>query len=139
MTFSGPLDDRLAIRELVDSYNDAVMRLDAEAWASNWADDATWSLPGMGEVRGKENVVALWKQAMSALQVDGFFASAGSIVVDGDRAHGTWYQQEFLVTKATGARQFVIGEYQDDYVREGGRWLFATRVYSVRLRQETPT
>ena len=52
MISSGPLEDRLAIRELVDSYNDAVMRKDGDAWAENWRDDATWELPGAGPITG---------------------------------------------------------------------------------------
>ncbi len=36
MLSRGPMEDRLAIRELVDSYNDAVMRFDADAWSANW-------------------------------------------------------------------------------------------------------
>ena len=47
MISSGPLEDRIAIRELVESYNDAVMRFDGDAWADNWRDDATWHLPGV--------------------------------------------------------------------------------------------
>jgi uncharacterized protein (TIGR02246 family) len=138
MISSGPLDDRLAIRELVESYNDAVMRLDVGAWASNWADDAVWSLPGMGEVRGKDKIVAMWQQAMAALVVDGFFASAGPIVVDGDGARATWYQQEFLRRK-DGPAELVIGEYQDEYAKAGGRWYFTKRVYGIRTREERPT
>ena len=30
MISSGPMEDRLALRELIESYNDAVMRLDAD-------------------------------------------------------------------------------------------------------------
>ena len=55
MISSGPVEDRLAIRELVESYNDAVMRFDGDAWAENWRDDATWSLPGAGPIAGKES------------------------------------------------------------------------------------
>ena len=35
--------DRLAIQELIATYNDAVMRMDADAWGSTWADDGVWS------------------------------------------------------------------------------------------------
>jgi uncharacterized protein (TIGR02246 family) len=136
MISSGPLEDRLALRELVESYNDAVMRFDADAWAANWVDDGVWSLPGMGEVAGKEKIVALWKQATGSFEVGGFFASAGPIVVDGDTATGTWYQQEFLRT-GDGVEVFVIGEYSDDYVKRDGRWFFKKRVYAIRKREET--
>ncbi len=134
MISSGPVEDRLAIRELVDSYNDAVMRLDGEAWASNWTDDGIWSLPGVGEVAGKAKFYPMWQQAMSAFSFVGFFASAGPIIVTGDTAHGTWYQQEFLHMKA-GGKQTITGQYEDDYVRKDGRWYFAKRVYAVLDRQ----
>jgi ketosteroid isomerase-like protein len=136
MISSGPVEDRLAIRELVDSYNDAVMRLDGEAWASNWMEDGIWSLPGVGEVAGKAKFYPMWQQAMSAFSFVGFFASAGPIVVTGDTAHGTWYQQEFLHMKA-GGKQTITGRYEDDYVRKDGRWYFAKRVYAVLDRQVT--
>jgi len=130
MISSGPVEDRLAIRELVDSYNDAVMRFDRDAWASNWTDDATWSLPGMGEISGKDKFVPMWQQMMAGFSFVGFFASAGPIVVAGASAHATWYQQEFLHQK-DGAKRRITGRYDDDYVKRDGRWFFQKRVYSV--------
>ena len=130
MISSGPIEDRLAIRELVESYNDAVMRFDAQAWGDNWAEDATWSLPGMGEVTGRGAIVTMWQRAMSAFEFVGFFGSAGPLVVNGPRATGTWYQQEFLHQK-DGGKRAVTGRYRDEYVKRGGRWYFAKRVYVV--------
>lgn len=136
MISSGPLEDRLAIRELIDSYNDAVMRFDGEAWAANWTEDATWTLPGLGDVNGKKNVVERWQGAMSAFSFVGFFASAGPIVVDGDKARGTWYQQEFLHQK-DGVKRNITGQYTDDYVKRDGRWFFKKRVYQILNAEET--
>lgn len=136
MISSGPLEDRMAIRELVDSYNDAVMRFDGDAWAENWRDDATWVLPGAGEFTGKENFFPIWQGAMSGFSFVGFFASAGPIIVDGDKAHGTWYQQEFLHQK-DGVKRTVTGKYEDDYVKVDGRWYFQKRVYDVLNSEET--
>jgi ketosteroid isomerase-like protein len=130
MISSGPVEDRLAIRELVESYNDAVMRFDTEAWAANWRDDATWSLPGAGDISGRANFVPVWEQAMSAFSFVGFFASAGPLVVDGNRARGTWYQQEFLHQK-DGEKRAITGRYEDEYVKVDGRWYFQKRVYSI--------
>ena len=130
MISSGPLEDRIAIRELVESYNDAVMRFDAADWGANWADDGVWSLPGRGEVQGREAIVAQWLGAMGGLTVEGFFASAGVITVTGETAHATWYQQEFL--GRDGGRMAIVGEYTDDYVKRDGRWLFGKRIYNVR-------
>jgi ketosteroid isomerase-like protein len=129
MISSGPVEDRLAIRELVESYNDAVMRFDGDAWAANWTDDATWDT-GNGEITGKDNFFPVWQQAMAGFSFVGFFASAGPIIIDGDTAHGTWYQQEFLHQKE-GGKLNITGRYEDDYVKSGGRWYFKKRVYKV--------
>jgi uncharacterized protein (TIGR02246 family) len=130
MLSQGPIEDRLEIRELIDSYNDAVMRFDAEAWASKWAEDGIWHLPGAGDVAGRDAIVTVWQGAMSAFSFVGFFASAGPIVVKGDSAEGTWYQQEFLHQK-DGVKRSVTGRYQDEYVKLDGRWYFKKRVYEV--------
>lgn len=129
MISSGPLEDRIAIRELVESYNDAVMRFDAEAWGANWAEDSHW-IRSMGEAHGKADIVSSWQQAMSAFSFVGFFASAGPIIVTGNTAHATWFQQEFLHGK-DGSRRNVTGQYEDDYVKADGRWYFRQRVYKV--------
>jgi uncharacterized protein (TIGR02246 family) len=136
MTWQGPIEDRLAIRELVESYNDAVMRGDAEAWADHWAEDGVWALPWTEEIRGRDAIVALWTQVMGNLQVDGFFASAAHVELDGDRGTGRWYQQEHL--QVDGQHHQVIGEYDDEYVRQDGRWRFARRIYKVRSRLVLP-
>ncbi len=136
MISSGPVEDRLAIRELVESYNDAVMRFDGEAWASNWRDDASWTLPGVGEIQGKDRFFPVWQQAMSAFSFVGFFASAGPIHVDGDTARGTWYQQEFLHQK-DGVKRTITGRYQDEYLKADGRWYFQKRVYEVLNAEES--
>ena len=135
MISSGPVEDRLMIRELVESYNDAVMRFDADAWGANWTEDAVWNLPGAGDMVGKATIVGAWQQAMSGFSFVGFFASAGPIVVEGDNATGTWYQQEFLHQKDGGKRN-VTGKYSDTYVKQDGRWYFAKRIYEILDAQE---
>ena len=130
MISSGALEDRCLIRELVESYNDAVMRFDGEAWGENWTEDAVWHLPGAGDVSGRDAIVTVWQGAMSAFSFVGFFASAGPINVSGDTATATWYQQEFLHGK-DGSERKVTGRYEDDYVKVEGRWYFKRRVYEV--------
>ena len=108
---------------------------DGDAWAENWRDDASWTLPGAGEITGKANFFPVWQQAMSAFSFVGFFASAGPIVIDGENAHATWYQQEFLHQK-DGVKRTITGRYEDDYVKVDGRWYFQKRVYDILVAQE---
>ena len=55
MPFSGPLDDRQLIGELIADYCDAVNRRDDVAWGATWDEDGVWSLPFLGieGIRGR--------------------------------------------------------------------------------------
>jgi len=136
MISQGPIEDRLAIRELIESYNDAVMRFDGDAWKVNWRSDANWTLPGVGEIKGLDNFFPIWEQMMSGFSFVGFFASAGPLIVDGETAKGTWYQQEVLHGK-DGSKRKIMGKYTDDYLKEGGRWYFQNRIYEILDSEES--
>jgi ketosteroid isomerase-like protein len=136
MMSQGPIEDRLAIRELIESYNDAVMRFDGDAWKSTWHSDASWSLPGVGEIKGLDNFFPIWEQTMATFSFVGFFASAGPIIVDGETAKGTWYQQEVLHGKDDSKRK-ITGKYTDDYVKQDGRWCFLSRIYEILDAEES--
>jgi ketosteroid isomerase-like protein len=136
MISQGPIEDRLAIRELLVSYNDAVMRFDGDAWKANWKSDANWTLPGVGEIKGRDNFFPIWEQMMSGFSFVGFFASAGPLIIDGETAKGTWYQQEVLHGK-DGSKRKITGKYTDDYLKEGDRWYFQNRIYEILDSEES--
>ncbi len=130
--FNGAAEDRLAIRERIESYSDAVFRHDADAWIANWAEDGVWHLPAIGiDLTGRPAIRAAWEQAMSAYALAGFFAAPGAIEVNGDRATARSYTQEILVAKDGGGVRKIVGAYDDTLVRRDGQWLFASRAYTV--------
>ncbi|MBI1186036.1 MAG: SgcJ/EcaC family oxidoreductase [Alphaproteobacteria bacterium] len=124
-------DDRLAIRELHEAYADAVFRADADAWGALWAHDGAWTLMGQ-TVHGRDAIVALWTQAMSAFEVAAFYVQPGVITIDGDYASGRCWTQEVLKAKGGGVRR-IAGGYDDAFVRRDGIWLFARRAYRVLI------
>ena len=65
MAFAGPLEDRIKIRELVETYNDAVFRRDADAWGNTWAEDSEWHIFGQ-IIKGRSDIVSMWKMAMQS-------------------------------------------------------------------------
>ena len=126
--FSGPLEDRIAIRELHDSYCDAVLRKDPNDWGALWTEDAVWSLMGT-EVVGRENIVNLWNGAMSAFDAVSFLGIPGSLEVTGNTASGRYQTHEILVEN--GEPRIAGGRYDDEFVKINGQWLYSKRIFNV--------
>lgn len=126
--FSGPIEDRLAIRELHDSYCDAVLRFDADDWGALWAEDAVWSLMGT-EVVGRDNIVNLWNGAMSQFDAVSFLGIPGTMEITGDTAAGRYQTHEVLVEN--GEPRIAGGRYDDEFVKVDGRWLYQKRIFNV--------
>jgi len=130
MSFERPSEDRVAIRELLDAYSDAVSRSDADDWAATWAEDAVWSLPDypeIGEVRGKTAIVETWKAAMAQHPGVVFVSVIAAILVDGDRASVRSWTPE--VYDRNGLTRLGRGCYEDICVKQDGKWLFESRCF----------
>lgn len=136
MPFTGPFEDRLAIRELLDAYADAVTRCDVDDMGACWAEDAEWSLPDypdIGTTRGKTAILAMWTEAMKHYPGLMFEAWPGSIAIDGARAVMRSYTSE--VYDQGGVTKRDRGVYDDVCVKQDGRWLFQSRVFRNIHRQ----
>ena len=132
--FSGPLEDRIAIREVLESYADAVNRVDEALWASLWVEDCHWDLshyPELGIVSGKEAVVGLWRDAMPHYPKLGFMITIGSILVDGDRAQARTYISEVYEEPGTGKDKRARARYDDVLVKRGGEWYLKERRFNI--------
>lgn len=127
--FTGPLEDRVAIQELNGTYADGVVRIDADTWATVWADDADWDLMGH-QTHGKEAIVAFWNGAMSGLEAVSFHCVPCMIEVTGNTARARVQTQEILKPKDGKARH-VGGLYEDELAKIDGRWLFTSRKFKI--------
>jgi uncharacterized protein (TIGR02246 family) len=131
MPFSGPLEDRELIRELLARYADAVTRQDLDGYLDCWTEDGVRTGPG-GDCSGTDELRAQWHGIFGAVEQMTFFAQAGAIEVDGDHATVRSHCLEFIRLRDGSSRQ-VIGEYADTVRRENGRWAFAVRAYTVAM------
>lgn len=127
----GPLEDRLAIRELIETFAVGAMRIDTEIWGGTWAGEASWKLPSMdAPAQGRAAIVAAFAEKMEYVAFMSMISFPAGLAVDGERARGRAYCQELIVPKSGGQR-FVVGCYDDEYVKRDGRWYFLSRVYEV--------
>lgn len=128
--FTGSQADRLAIRELLDLYSDAVITRDGARWASTWAEDAVWRFHGR-ETRGRDAIVAAWATAMAGYEAVFFSAFPGEIVATGDEASMRTHTLEHLVL-ADGSTRLQSGLYDDRLARLDGGWKFTERTFASR-------
>ena len=136
MAFTGAAEDRLAIRELLDAYADAVTRCDADDWAACWADESEWALPDypeIGTVRGKVAILAMWVEAMKHYPGLMFEAWPGSIAVNGNATGVGSYTSE--VDDQNGVTTRDRGVYDDVCVKIDGGWVFKSRIFRNIHRQ----
>jgi ketosteroid isomerase-like protein len=139
MPYSGPAEDRLALRELLETYADAVTRCDADSWGATWAQDAQWSLPDypeIGTTHGRDAIVAMWVEAMKHYPGIMFEAWPASIEVHGDAAKMRSYTAEVYDWPDGVHRD--RGLYEDECVKLDGRWLFKSRTFRNIHRQIAP-
>jgi hypothetical protein len=116
-----------SIRSLISKYAQATVTRDAAAWGSTWADDGAWEL--MGQItRGRDAVVAQWESTMSGLPFVFQLPGEGSIEIDatGRSGRGCVPTVEF-VKLGDGPGTLMLGTYEDVYVEQDGKWLFAER------------
>lgn len=127
--YTGPLEDRIAIRELNEIYADGVVRIDPETWGSVWAEDAHWDLMGM-KADGREAIVGFWTQAMTGFKAVSFHCVPSSIEIDGNSAKARCQTQEVMMTKE-GKTRVIGGLYEDELEKRDGRWVFTSRVFKI--------
>jgi hypothetical protein len=125
-------EDRLGLRELLEAYADAVTRCDAAAWRVLWAEDSEWILPeetGLGTIRGREAIAAVWTEAMKLFPGVLFRAWPGTMDVTGASATMRSYTAESFGRDGTLIDQ--RGAYDDLCVKLEGKWLFKRRSFRI--------
>lgn len=127
--YKGPMEDRLAIRELHETYADGVVLFDKAIWGSVWADDATWDFMG-NLIEGRAAIVEVWLGAMSNFEAVSFQCMPCSIEVDGERATSRVQTQEILKGN-DGSTRHLGGLYTDRLAKSDGVWRYTHRAFQV--------
>ncbi len=138
MAFTGPFEDRLAVRELIESYAGAVTQRDADVWAACWADDSVWRMPDLGvTLSGKTEIVTSWIGMMAEYHGPAdkpwpfsFISVPASIIVTGGRGEVVSTSVEAFAD-AAGKTIHLKGEYRDVVVKRDGAWLFLSRSWRL--------
>ncbi|BFM05819.1 nuclear transport factor 2 family protein [Halioxenophilus aromaticivorans] len=135
----GSIEDRLAIRELVESFAHEAMRTNPDTWGATWADSeqCSWKLVSFPEpVIGKTAIVEKFAQVMAYVDFLSMISVPADMVIDGDHATGKAYCREWVAAR-NGAHKHLVGCYHDQYIKQNNVWRFLTRRYEI-LGQSQP-
>jgi hypothetical protein len=104
-----------------------------------FAENAVTDLERSGVTEGKANIAKLFKEGISRRhgRGEGAILIHPIITVDGDKARGNWHiyfmYNEGLKKKKGNASDWLLGEYNVDYVRESGKWKMALMKWRFKL------
>jgi ketosteroid isomerase-like protein len=134
------VEDRLAIRELVERFHDAVNHRDFATLGLLFTDDAVWEVapPFDRRFAGPANIVAGVSESVGRLEF--LVQSCSPIVVElQDAAHATarTSMQEFGRFR-DGTSMRVAGTYFDAFRKADGTWRFSHRIFRARYAEDTP-
>lgn len=127
--------DREAIRHLVIRYAECVWRKDAAAAGELFTRDCVMDIGDGEPLSGRAALVAAYTRAFAANTFMPF-VSNHLVEIDGDRARGTC-RLDLRATMA-GRRMIGAGHYEDEYVRLGGEWKFASRKLAMAFLEPLP-
>ena len=133
MPSTGPLEDRILIRELMSDYADAMFQCDLDAWLACFTEDCLWR-GNNTEMRGLEALEASWPNLWNPLRRMAYFTEVAAIHVDGDRATARCYSRQIMFRKDDKVDK-VAGLYHDTLVKRDGRWLYAEREFEFIGRE----
>ena len=118
----------LALRQLLNTFCDAVNRFDAEAFGPLWTNDANWD-DGRGKpVSGRANITTAFSKAAKQLTWTVHVEPLAVFEIDevAGEGSGRITVQERLQRK-DGGTVAVLGTYHDRYIRGRAGWQFAER------------
>lgn len=120
------------IHDLVGRYCEAVLRNDPQLFAQTWTTDATWAVPGAGEIVGRDAIVDTFTSIRSGYPLCVQQILNGTLsVVDEHRAVAT-HQVRELQWRADGSGSELIGVYHDELSADGaGEWRFSRRDFEL--------
>jgi len=123
--------DEGAIRNLASRFADAINRLDRDAFATLWWEDAVWELtaPHAMFESGIENVLAMYDRLLSGWAFFVQLVHSGVIEVDGTEARARWTMREFARSESANRSYDNLAIYDDTLECRNSVWRFKKRRY----------
>ena len=129
-------EDIQEIHELQRRYVNALICMEWDTCADCFAQNGRVDVYLHAPVDGRENIRQWFKEELSITHAgkEGDILVQPEVSIDGDRAHGKWLLYMMYAYPRTGQMLFFVqGFYENDYVRENGRWRISLMTWTERM------
>jgi hypothetical protein len=100
----------------------------------HFCDDGWVDFGEHGRFEGKEAVRRFFTQtAHNFVSYAAHMVSNPIITVAGTTAHGSWYLHCPCTDRSTGAALWINGRYEDEFVRQDGKWMWMSITFISRF------
>jgi hypothetical protein len=136
------LEDRTLLKELVDKVSLLGDKKDFKGQVQQFSEDALSEtfLGGVSilKLKGRKQMEEAFSNFLKDFDTIYHFNGQQVVTIDGDNASGTCYCLATLIGSENGKKmKTTIGViYQDDYVREGSRWLIDQRIGNFEWQEK---
>ena len=130
----GQIEDRIALKELVDTFSILADKKDVKTQTQLFTADGIVETFVNGarvtNLKGRKAMEEAFGAFLKNFETVYHFNGQQTVTINGDKASGISYCMVTLIGNENGKKMKTsIGVYyQDEYVRENGRWLIAKRI-----------
>jgi hypothetical protein len=127
------IEDKIELRELVDTFSILADKKEARKQTELFTEDATVETyingASVTKLRGRKEIGDAFEGFLKNFDIVYHFNGQHLVSVQGDHATGTLYCLTYLFSKENGkgVKTSIGVRYNDEYVREKGRWLISKR------------
>ena len=127
------LEDRAALKELVDTFSNLADIRDVDTQVQLFTEDATVTSITDGQTgssfTGRSELARAFGGVLAQFDTITHINGQQTVQINGDRASGTAYCLVTLIRTEDGQRIWRTSgvRYEDQYLRDGERWLIAGR------------
>lgn len=138
------LQDRVALKELVDQFSILADKKDVHTQVQLFTPDATLESVvngnSAGTMKGRDQLEHAFAPFLANFQTVYHFNGQQAVTINGDKATGISYCMVTLIGLQNGKRvRTTMGvHYEDEFVRDNGHWLISKRksIFDWQDRQE---
>ena len=138
----GEIEDRLALKELVDTFSTLSDRKEVRAQTQLFTPNAIVETYRGGalvtKLTGRKEMEDAFGRFLNLFEIVYHINGQQTVTLNGDRATGVSYCMVTLVGTENGKKMITaIGVfYNDEYVRENKRWLISKRVSNFHWEEK---